>query len=1438
MKPPIFEADVLDEKEASIYNTTDQNTTIFSFPSDELLQYIFNLERHQEIVFTLKIGGLDFGLVLSDIKGDFAPGPNKAKQHKFVSMRGTVRDVPNSKASITISTSSFYATIVARCREFSISNTELNGKSMPNIFSLIERQYVQSTKKDKNHENPENNVLCENISINLGLQVDELFVDHYVNHPNPLESAKDFARSVIDVKVQDIWSDIDDRFVINYIWVEGPAPNDLYDTNPDSWDQKIRNYWNSFGPCIRRDGIVYFSGHEAAYRGVVRTTFKFACEDDERGRRIAIITKSQNNYELVPTGWTTAHEFGHLLGLGHEDLVCDQPCQSSPDLLMCPSYGESAQLSTCMRGRLNALTSDVNSKCKCLAEEILPYTNQNIDCPRCDVKITNFTNDNPNPIINCSLKSDIMNFSATIKGGCNAASYPIRAKIPIKGFAQVVRDQNNRFSDYFTHVNVNPLTGVIELIARKYPDSLPGNINPELVVDFPNPDTIKNINFKLRFTPDCTLLPDNYVISVYMGNSMQEFGIREVAVYPYYPRTVLPGQTVLDVIQKYTNARFFQINRDLDFQDYTPPLPFPSNGYLYELPLPGNSSGVTGYNFTNFHFIMGAGNKFHLNTDTKLKIINGSIEGCETMWAGIELEDGASIECVSSELKDAQWAIKLKGSAIADVRQTTFENNNYGFQALVPTNVVPPGITLSGNKFITTGILKAPYVGQAPLPFGGRGYAGVYVDRVPALNISSSGGMNSQFKNLHNGIITYNSNLRVSHTFFEDILKVSGAPSLPGTIASPGKAIYARNGSLVVKGEGILAASPATFTNCHTAVEGLQTTLSVTENKMLSVNNGVSSRIGVNKKVFISTNDIQAKDLGIGVFHALALPNGCQVNENTVRMIGNAQGVGIKTGGSGDFEQQEGLFSQNTIIVTDGAAGIDVGVSRNLKVSNNLVTLNNGSTTYGIGISGGDLNGVNCNTINGVGQKGIYGIMAGRSNFVCNNASGTGIGLNFEGVFVGKGSIRVAGNTMNNNAGGGLLMGSDAVIGEQVHQGNKWTGTGFTLAQDLGGLGLALKSLFTVDANENPFFLPNVVIPALWFVNNSTPSNSYQCAPNNPDCPIVQFGPDPIREKEIATSQLTGMTHQAPQLWTAQRRLYERLSEEGNPYANDVDISNFLVQSQTNGLKAYADMQIGIRQIFQTSAADRSDLASYETQIAQGLDQLAQMEVYLSLPDLSQQDSISLTAQRNAIQQTLANLNTLRNSKLSNLASARISTANTLHTQNYSMNGTGDYRINEKMVNAIYLETIALGSVEFSSSQLASLQTIAAQCPLSGGEAVLRARDILALVPDAPIFYNDATNCGIGFRASEARNLEIIDKDFVNINPNPASESAQIQYSFVSKTVGKRLLLFNLFGQIVSDIPLVDQNGEALLPTYTLPSGMYHFIVTNSQVKGNLVITH
>jgi hypothetical protein len=181
---------------------------------------------------------------------------------------------------------------------------------------------------------------------------------------------------------------------------------------------------------------------------------------------------------------------------------------------------------------------------------------------------------------------------------------------------------------------------------------------------------------------------------------------------------------------------------------------------------------------------------------------------------------------------------------------------------------------------------------------------------------------------------------------------------------------------------------------------------------------------------------------------------------------------------------------------------------------------------------------------------------------------------------------------------------------------------------------------------------------------------------------------------------------------------------------------------------------------------------------------------------------------------------------------------NTLQTQNNSLTGTGDFRTNEKTVNDIYLQTMAVGNNTFSEVQLVSLQAIAAQCPLSGGEAVLRARDMLTLTQDTPIFYNNITTCGSSLRPSENRMPELPINGFVRMNPNPASGNTVIQYAFASEGLERNLLLFNLFGQQVAKIILPDLEGEVAFSTQTLPSGVYHYVVTNSTVKGNLVISH
>jgi len=184
---------------------------------------------------------------------------------------------------------------------------------------------------------------------------------------------------------------------------------------------------------------------------------------------------------------------------------------------------------------------------------------------------------------------------------------------------------------------------------------------------------------------------------------------------------------------------------------------------------------------------------------------------------------------------------------------------------------------------------------------------------------------------------------------------------------------------------------------------------------------------------------------------------------------------------------------------------------------------------------------------------------------------------------------------------------------------------------------------------------------------------------------------------------------------------------------------------------------------------------------------------------------------------------------------------NTLQTQNNSLTGTGDFRTNEKTVNDIYLQTVAVGNTTFSTNQLTALQSIAAQCPLSGGEAVLRARDMLALTQNVPIFYYDATNCSAnGLRPSQDRIETNLLGDFVEVQPNPASESVTVKYE-LSDEVNHHIVFMTVYGQVMSDILLNGKAGEITISIGNLPTGIYWYAVSGSNASvtsGKLIINH
>ena len=228
------------------------------------------------------------------------------------------------------------------------------------------------------------------------------------------------------------------------------------------------------------------------------------------------------------------------------------------------------------------------------------------------------------------------------------------------------------------------------------------------------------------------------------------------------------------------------------------------------------------------------------------------------------------------------------------------------------------------------------------------------------------------------------------------------------------------------------------------------------------------------------------------------------------------------------------------------------------------------------------------------------------------------------------------------------------------------------------------------------------------------------------------------------------------------------------------------------------------------------------------------MNMYL----LRQQDSIILAAQRNSTKQGLVNINTQRESKLNTIANTRLSLANSMLSQNNSLSGTGDYRTNEKTVNSIYLQTVAVGNNTFSTTQLSTLQSIAAQCPLSGGEAVLRARDILALAQGTSLFYNNANTCGNGARPSRDRTEQADLGDFVQVRPNPASESITIRY-VLSGEAEHQLILANIIGEVVGTFLLNGKEGEITVFIGNLPPGIYWYSLTGGVAlpeSGRLII--
>ncbi|MCC6461047.1 MAG: hypothetical protein IT260_11290, partial [Saprospiraceae bacterium] len=1002
-----------------------------------------------------------------------------------------------------------------------------------------------------------------------------------------------------------------------------------------SWIQDgINPAFNSQFPCIKEDCIIVL-------------TTSFSTGGGHGSNNVALISGVGLPKTLI------AHELGHNLGLQHPGSCHD--CSMFPTF-MCQTPGtinfnpcDDTQLANFNTGVFTTGVSCGNL-CHCAKwADITPVFPEDFDCSA--VSWVEMLSDQPYLVRSCTPDRSKAMFTITVSGGASGIT---NGKIGVRyQESRYNWDANAPGQDFNQSVAINQDFNELRMVEP--------NTSTQLVFDL-EPDEVRTFHFILEFNPSVTTNPpgDYQLLWVEARFTCTENNVSQLKTSIVKPKEMTPVSGTV------TNL-----------------------GSGNPILLTGNVTIASDVAFNTPYILANSGTIIVVENQAKVKPSGfnktTTIEGCTSMWEGIKLVDGASLELSNVTIKDAQRAVDARQGTHLVAKNCRFLNNNI---AIAADNKASGNLMLLSNEYGTTDAgLKSSFVGQKPLP-DGKGFAAVYLKNAGAVEIDSDPGSGdpNQFYNLKFGVLSYNTEVGVHNGLFQNITQVPLHPNYAILTTVPtGKAIYQEKGS----GYLIGGANPTfTFQNCHTGIEAFGGNTFVLNATMNEVNNGIVATN--NKLITCADNHIVAAEKGIDIRHLVpflppqtsTVPLDFGLYSNDIEISDHALGVGIningiyKTQGASSLQNPAfdgGILSSNSVTMSTGATGIYLNSAAGTKAYRNTIAL--GSTQnnrYGIYLAGGENNKLSCNDVSGTGSgdaAGLYAIHPSKAGILCNNAEDLARGLHIEGVLVGKENAVVAGNSLIDNSTG-LLYGVDAITGEQKHRGNRWQGSS-TVAQHNGGVNVADASKYTVDAAENPDYLPDSWAPLAWFTDEDAEQDStYQC-PSPGFCtaenPVTAFSGGEDLDIRIAKEELPGEAYQAANNWLAQRRLYERLDEEGNPYPNDTDVTDFLTTAQTNGIAAYANLQAGIRQVFAIDETDRDSFELYERRIVGGLEDLAGLAQQLYTPDISTQDSSSLASQLAAARQTIQTAAAAKASLLDLIDSLRAVAAGALWTQNSSL---------------------------------------------------------------------------------------------------------------------------------------------------------------------------
>ncbi len=207
------------------------------------------------------------------------------------------------------------------------------------------------------------------------------------------------------------------------------------------------------------------------------------------------------------------------------------------------------------------------------------------------------------------------------------------------------------------------------------------------------------------------------------------------------------------------------------------------------------------------------------------------------------------------------------------------------------------------------------------------------------------------------------------------------------------------------------------------------------------------------------------------------------------------------------------------------------------------------------------------------------------------------------------------------------------------------------------------------------------------------------------------------------------------------------------------------------------------------------------------------------------------------LKKEIAETDSLIQSVHTGLAALRSNTLAYLETENGLLPNDSVYKANERSINTLYYNSIALGRSVFTPTEQESIDEIAFQCPLAGGKGVYLARS-LRVFYESSTYYNDGQQCaevGIQYRKKEEKDM----RSAFAVYPNPTDQTLTvIQNGEISGT--GEITIVDMIGRIMTEATMTDGTVSKTLEVGGIPSGVYIVFVRKGehQYSERIIIQH